>query len=160
MYLNRLTLIGFLGNDAEAKTTASGKLFTQLSLATKTSWKDNEGEWQSRTEWHRIVVWGEKLATFAATLKKGVHIQVEGPLHSREYEKGGVPCRVWELKAESILKLDRGERAQSAPSDEAPATEEPAGAPAEEAAPEERAAAGKPTRRGSRRLAVPEEAPF
>src|SRR5262249_46440064 len=99
-------------------------------------------------------------ATFAATLKKGVHIQVEGPLHSREYEKDGVPCRVWELKAESILKLDRGERAQAAPSDEAPATEKPAGLPAEEAAPEERAAAGKPARRGSRRLVVPEEAPF
>src|SRR5262249_16875255 len=118
----------------------------------------------SKTEWHRVVVWGEKLATFAATLKKGAHIQIEGPLHSREYEKDGVPCRVWELKAESILKLDRGERTQQAPAttDEASTTEEPPAPVTEEAAPEEPGsrATGKPARRGSRRLVVPEEAPF
>jgi single-strand DNA-binding protein len=161
MYLNRLTLIGFLGNDAEAKNTAFGKTFTQLSVATKTSWKDNEGEWQSRTEWHRVVVWGEKLATFAATLKKGTHIQVEGPLHSREYEKDGVQSRVWELKAESILKLDRTERAGQASASGDEASPAP---PAEGAAPEEPAssATGKSARRGSRRRVVPvaEEVPF
>ena len=157
MYLNRLTLIGFLGNDAEAKTTASGKTFTQLSVATKTSWKDNDGEWQSRTEWHRVVVWGEKLATFAATLKKGVHIQVEGPLHSREYEKDGAEYRVWELKAESILKLDRSERAQQpAAGDEASAAEQPT---AEPPAPEEPAAPTTGKRRG-RKQAAAEEVPF
>ena len=166
MYLNRLTLIGFLGNDAEAKNTAFGKTFTQLSVATKTSWKDNEGEWQSRTEWHRVVVWGEKLATFAATLKKGTHIQVEGPLHSREYEKDGVQSRVWELKAESILKLDRIERTgqASTTAEEASAAQEPTAPPAEESTPEQPAsfATGKSARRGSRRRVVPvaEEAPF
>ncbi|MBV8803719.1 MAG: single-stranded DNA-binding protein, partial [Sinobacteraceae bacterium] len=116
MYLNSLTLIGFLGNDIETKSTASGKTFAQFSVATKTSWKDDKGEWQSNTEWHRVVVWAEKLAAFAATLKKGAHVQVEGPLHSREYEKDGVVYRVWECTAESILKLDRAERAdQPAP---------------------------------------------
>jgi single-strand DNA-binding protein len=154
MYLNRLTLIGFLGNDGEAKTTASGKIFTQFSVATKTSWKDNQGEWQSRTEWHRVVVWGEKLATFAATLKKGAYVHLEGPLHSREYEKDGVQYRVWELKAEFILRLDRTERTQpAAAADEAPAAEEPA--PEEPAS----AATGKAARRGSRRRLVPEEVP-
>jgi len=112
MYLNRLTIIGFLGNDPETKSTSSGKTFAQFSVATKTSWKDDKGEWQSNTEWHRVVVWGEKLAAYAATLKKGVHVQVEGPMHSREYEKEGVVYRVSECKAEAILKLDRGERAE------------------------------------------------
>ena len=79
MYLNRLTIIGFVGNDVEAKLTTSGKTFAQFSVATKTSWKDDKGEWQSNTEWHRVVVWGEKLAAYAATLKKGAHVQVEGP---------------------------------------------------------------------------------
>jgi single-strand DNA-binding protein len=166
MYFNRMTLIGFLGNDAEAKTTASGKTFTQLSVATKTSWKDTEGEWQSRTEWHRVMVWGERLAAFAGTLKKGTHVHVEGPLHSREYEKDGVQSRVWELKAESILKLDRTERAgqASATADEASATQEPPAPRAEESTPEElsSSATGKSARHGSRRRVapVPEEAPF
>jgi single-strand DNA-binding protein len=79
-------------------------------VATKNSWKDNQGEWQSRTEWHRAVVWGEKFADFAATLKKGSHVQIEGPLRSREYQQDGVTHRVFECKAESILKLDRAER--------------------------------------------------
>jgi single-strand DNA-binding protein len=54
----------------------------------------------------------EKLATYAATLKKGAHVQVEGPVHSREYEKEGVVYRVSECKAEAILKLDRTDRAE------------------------------------------------
>ena len=115
MYLNRLTIMGFLGNDPETKSTNSGKNFAQFSVATKTSWKDDKGEWQSNTEWHRVIVWNEKLAAFAATLKKGAHVQVEGPLHSREYEKDGVQHRAWECRAESILKLDRADRAEQRP---------------------------------------------
>ena len=110
MTFNRLTLIGFLGQDAEQRFTHQGTLYTSLSLATKTSWKDQNGDWQSRAEWHRAVVWGEKFSQFAATLKKGAHIQVEGPLRSREYEKDGVTHRSYECKAESILKLDRAAR--------------------------------------------------
>jgi single-strand DNA-binding protein len=86
MYLNRLTIRGFLGNDAETRSTASGKTYISLSIATKTSWKDDKNEWQSLTEWHRAVVWGESLAKYAATLKTGDFVQVEGRLRSREYE--------------------------------------------------------------------------
>ena len=118
MYLNRLTIIGFLGNIPETKSTSSGKTFAQFSVATKTSWKDDKGEWQSNTDWHRVVVWGEKLAAYAATLKKGAHVRVEGPVHSREYEKEGVVYRVSELKAEAILKLDRADRAEQPAADE------------------------------------------
>ncbi len=58
MTFNRLTLIGFLGQDAEKRFTPSGTSYTVLSLATKNSWKDHNGDWQTRTEWHRAVVWG------------------------------------------------------------------------------------------------------
>src|SRR5262245_51570803 len=54
-----LTIIGFLGNDPETKSTNSGKNFAQFSVATKTSWKDDKGEWQSNTEWHRVILWNE-----------------------------------------------------------------------------------------------------
>jgi single-strand DNA-binding protein len=66
-------------------------------------------ECASRTEWHRRVSFG-KLADFAATLKKGAHVQVEGELRCREYEKDGVKHKVFECCLESILKLDRAER--------------------------------------------------
>ena len=110
MTYNRLTLIGFLGQDAEKRFTSNGAPFTVFSVATKTSWKDRNGDWQSQTEWHRAIVWGEKFSDFAATLKKGNHVQVEGPLRSSEYEKDGVKHRSVECKVESILKLDRAER--------------------------------------------------
>ena len=108
MYLNRITLIGFLGKDAEQRSTNANATYTILSIATKTSWK-KDGEWQSRTEWHRAIVWG-RLGEFAKPLTKGAHLQIEGELRSREYEKNSVKCRVWEIRTDSILKLDRAER--------------------------------------------------
>jgi single-strand DNA-binding protein len=80
MYQNRATLIGFLGKDAEVKTTRNNASFTVLSLATRRSWKDREsGELMSETTWHRCIVWG-KLGGFAATLTKGAHVQIEGEI--------------------------------------------------------------------------------
>ena len=59
MYLNSVTLTGFLGGDAETRTSKNNSSFTTFSLATKTSWKDREtGEWSSHTEWHRAIVFG------------------------------------------------------------------------------------------------------
>jgi single-strand DNA-binding protein len=83
MYQNKVTLIGFLGNDAEVRTN-DNRSFTTLSLATKSSYK-KDGQYISHTEWHRCVIFG-KLSEFAGTLKKGAHLQVEGELRSREYE--------------------------------------------------------------------------
>lgn len=110
MYQNRLSLIGFSGKEAEQKFTNGGVAYTVLSLATKTSWKNDKDEWESRTEWHRIIAWS-KLGEFALTLPKGAHLQVEGELRSREYERDGVKRRIWECKAYRIAKLDRIERA-------------------------------------------------
>ena len=110
MYQNKVTLIGFLGNDAEVRTN-NNRSFSMLSLATKSSYK-KEGKYISHTEWHRCVVFG-KLSEFAATLKKGAHIQVEGELRSREYDskKTDSKQRIWEIRVDSILKLDRAEKA-------------------------------------------------
>ena len=109
MYLNRLTLIGFTGGDADMKTGNNGSTFTVFSMATKRSWTNADGEWESRTEWHRCLAFG-KLGDFAAGLKKGAHVQVEGELRSREYDKDGVKHKVFECCLESILKLDRAAR--------------------------------------------------
>ena len=84
MYSNKVTLIGFLGNDAEVRTN-DNRSFTTFSLATKSSYK-KDGKYISQTEWHRCVVFGKGLAKFAGTLKKGAHLQVEGELRSRKYD--------------------------------------------------------------------------
>ena len=116
MYQNKVTLIGFLGSNPEARTNNPDVSVTTLSLATKSSHKKN-GEYVSHTEWHRCVVFG-KLSEFAKTLTKGAHVQVEGELRSREYEskKTNSKQRVWEIRVSSILKLDRAEK--SAPEDQ------------------------------------------
>ena len=110
MYQNKVTLIGFLGNDSEVRAN-NNRSFTVLSLATKSSYK-KDGKYVSQTEWHRCIVFG-KLSEFAATLKKGAHIQVEGELRSREYDskKTDSKQRIWEIRVDSILKLDRAEKA-------------------------------------------------
>jgi single-strand DNA-binding protein len=115
MYQNRATLIGFLGKDAEVKTTSQKRTpFTVLSLATKTSWKNRQsGEYNSQTTWHRCIVWG-KLGEYAATLTKGTHVQIEGEIRTREYSSKGsgkkaaeVKKSITELRVISINKLDR-----------------------------------------------------
>jgi len=118
MYQNRATLIGFLGKDAEVKSTRNNASFTVLSLATKRSWKDREtGERKSQTTWHRCIVWG-KLGEFAATLTKGAHVQIEGEICTREYTQKSVTGKkaaeikrsVTEVRVASITKLDRSSK--------------------------------------------------
>ncbi len=128
MYQNKVNLIGFLGSDAEVRT-ANNRSFTTLSLATKSSYKDKKsGQYVSHTEWHRCIVFG-KLSEFAKSLTKGAHVQVEGELRSREYasKKTDNKQRIWEIRVDSILKLDRAEAS-------APEEREHEDDPAEEAA--------------------------
>jgi len=110
MYQNKVTLIGFLGNDAEFRSN-DNRSFSTLSLATKSSYK-KDGKYISHTEWHRCIAFG-KLGEFAGTLKKGAHILVEGEMRSRKYDskKTGTELTIWEIRVVSILKLDRAEKA-------------------------------------------------
>jgi single-strand DNA-binding protein len=124
MYQNKVTLIGFLGNDAEVRSNDNRSL-TTLSLATKSSYK-KDGKYIEHTEWHRCIAFG-KLGEFAATLKKGAHVQVEGELRSRKYDskKTNSEQTIWEIRVSSILKLDRAAKA-SPEDDDAPTEEEAA----------------------------------
>ena len=107
--LNQLTNIGFTGSDADAHYTQNGTLVTTLSVATKESWKDADGNWQSRSDWHRVVSFS-RLAEYTRTLPKGSYVLVQGAVRTREYERDGVKHRVVELRADTIGKLDRAER--------------------------------------------------
>jgi single-strand DNA-binding protein len=126
MYLNRITLIGFLGGEAEKKVSNATNIAV-FSLATKTSWKNDAGTWESRTDWHRCVAFG-RLAEFVATLAKGAHVAVEGELRSHEYQREvvvgtqtrSIPERVWEIRVDSVLKLDRAAKGGSNDNAEVP----------------------------------------
>jgi single-strand DNA-binding protein len=114
MYLNNVTLTGFLSGDADTRTTKNDTNFAVFSLATKNSWKDRAtGEWASRTEWHRAVVFG-RLTAFAATLKKGDHVQIQGQLRTRDYIKDEAKKTVTEIRVTPILKLDRSHKLPTA----------------------------------------------
>jgi len=128
---NRVSLIGFVGNDAQLKTTKNGTPVAIFSVATKASWKNSKGGYDSRTEWHRCTAWG-KLAEFAGTLEKGAHVQIEGELRYREYKKDPEPNstaapikrRLAEIRANRIMKLDRAAK-QEEPAPEGDAAELP-----------------------------------
>jgi len=85
--INKVTIIGNLGNDPEVKYNAQGGAIANISVATSESWKDkNTGQTQEKTEWHRIVFFG-KLAEIAGQyLRKGSQVYVEGKLKTDKYQ--------------------------------------------------------------------------
>jgi single-strand DNA-binding protein len=112
---NRITLIGFLGQAAEMRATPNGTALTRFSLATSVSWKEKGSkEYQTRTEWHRILCWN-RLAEWADSLQKGAYVEVEGELRYREYTpaESDRSIRFAEIYASSILALDRSEKQRS-----------------------------------------------
>ena len=113
LYENKVTLKGFIGKDAESKTTKQQRTFVVLSLATKSGYKDKQtNEWVNRTEWHRIVVFGNAV-DYAKGLKKGDYAEIEGELRSSEFDaeagegkkKITVKRRGWEVRASVVRKL-------------------------------------------------------
>ena len=85
MYLNRVTLIGFTGQQPKTLATRTGKELTRLSVATTRRYQQ-DSEWKEKTQWHDCVLYGAT-ANFAATLSKGSHVLIEGELTYREFER-------------------------------------------------------------------------
>jgi single-strand DNA-binding protein len=85
--LNKVLLIGRLGNDPEIKQMQNGKSVARLSVATSESWKDkNTGERKEKTEWHRVVIFNEGLVDVVQKyLKKGAQVYIEGQLNTNKY---------------------------------------------------------------------------
>jgi single-strand DNA-binding protein len=87
-FLNRVQLIGNLGQDPEVRATQSGGRVVMLSIATSESWKDDHsGERRERTEWHRIVIFNDGLGIIAEKyLVKGAKVFIEGSLRTRKWQ--------------------------------------------------------------------------
>ena len=111
--LNKVMLIGNLGRDPESKVTPSGQALARFSMATTETWKNPQGEKQSRTEWHNIVVWGKQAEIAEKFLRKGAQILVEGKIQYREYTtQEGVKKIATDIRADHFVMLGKrdGER--------------------------------------------------
>jgi single-strand DNA-binding protein len=116
MSLNKCMIIGNLGRDPEMRYTPSGQAVTQFSVATNRNYRDPQGEWQSETEWFRVVVWAERGERAAEQLRKGHKVYVEGRLQTRQWEdQTGNKRYTTELIADRVTSLERRDREDGPP---------------------------------------------
>jgi single-strand DNA-binding protein len=105
--VNKVILIGNLGNDPEVRYTPGGSAVASISLATSETWKDKQsGELQDRTEWHRVVFFNRLAEIVGEYLRKGSKIYVEGSLRTRKWEKDGIVRYTTEIIANEMHMLD------------------------------------------------------
>jgi single-strand DNA-binding protein len=105
--INKVIIIGRLGNDPEVRYTPSGAAVAKFSVATSEEWKDkNTGEKKERTEWHRITAWGKLGEICGEYLAKGRQVYVEGRLQTSSYDdKDGVKRYSTEIVASDVQFL-------------------------------------------------------
>jgi single-strand DNA-binding protein len=106
--VNKVILVGNLGRDPEVRSLQSGSKVVNMTLATSDSWNDRQsGERKERTEWHRVVIYNEKLGELAERyLKKGSKVYIEGALETRKWTD---PSGQEKFTTEVVLRAFRGE---------------------------------------------------
>jgi single-strand DNA-binding protein len=106
--INKVILVGNLGADPETRATNSGGIVTNLRLATGEAWKDQQGQLQERTEWHRIILFQRAAEIARDYLRKGSKIYLEGRLQTRKWQdKEGRDQYTTEIVAQEFQMLDR-----------------------------------------------------
>lgn len=104
--INKVILVGNLGQDPELRYTGSGTAVCNLRVATNESYKDSSGQLVDKTEWHSVVAWGRLAEICGEYLKKGSQVYFEGSLQTRNYEdRDGNTKYVTEIKAREMLML-------------------------------------------------------
>lgn len=106
MSVNKVILIGRLGQNPEIRFTPSGAAVANFSVATNETWLDKSGQKQERTEWHRVVVWGKLAELCGQYLSKGRQAYVEGRLQTRQWQdKDGQTKYTTEVQAQTVQFL-------------------------------------------------------
>ncbi|NOZ75357.1 MAG: single-stranded DNA-binding protein [FCB group bacterium] len=106
--INRVILVGHLGSDPETRFTTAGNAVATFNLATNESWKNSEGNYEDKTEWHRCVFFGKLAETAKDILQKGQLIYMEGRLRTRQWEdKDNVKRYTTEVVGEMFTMLGR-----------------------------------------------------
>lgn len=105
--VNKVIIIGNLGQDPELRYTGSGTAVCNMRLATNESYKDSNGELVEKTEWHSVVAWARLAEICGEYLKKGSQVYFEGSLQTRQWEdKDGQTRYTTEIKAREMMMLD------------------------------------------------------
>ena len=104
--MNKVILVGRLGQDPEVRYTENGTAVANLSLATTQTWKSKSGEKKEKTEWHRIVVFGNTAEFAKEYLRKGTMLAVDGQLRTRKWEdRDGTTKYTTEVLARQLTPL-------------------------------------------------------
>ena len=113
--VNKVILVGNVGNDPEVRYMPNGNAVANVSVATSDSWKDkNTGDQQERTEWHRVVFFNRLAEIVEQYIKKGSKLYLEGRLQTRSWEQDGVKRYSTEIVASEMQMLDSRGSAGSA----------------------------------------------
>lgn len=116
MSVNKVILIGRLGQNPELRYTPAGAAVANFSIATSETWNDKSGQKQEKTEWHRIVVWGKIAETCNQYLAKGRQVYIEGRLQTRQWQdKDGQTKYTTEVQANSVQFLGAGNNSGDRP---------------------------------------------
>ena len=110
--VNKVILVGNLGNDPDVKYTQGGMAITTLSVATTSVRKDRDGNQQEKTEWHRVKLFGKLGEIAGEYLKKGRSVYIEGRLEYGSYEKDGIKHYTTDIVADEMQMLGGGEGGQ------------------------------------------------
>ncbi len=112
--LNKVLLLGHLGRDPELRYTAAGKAVATFTVATSLQWKDQSGNDQEKTEWHRVVAWGRLGEICGEYLSKGKQVFIEGRIQTREWEdQDGNKRTTVEIIANDMIMLGGGGQSQN-----------------------------------------------
>jgi single-strand DNA-binding protein len=111
--VNKVILVGNVGNDPEIKNMPNGNAVANISVATSETWKDKgNGEQQEKTEWHRVVFFNRLAEIVGQYIKKGSKVYLEGRLQTRMWEQDGVKRYTTEIVASEMQMLDSREQPQ------------------------------------------------
>ena len=110
--VNKVIIVGTLGNDPEVKYSASGSAIANLSVATSEQWKDKQtGEKKEQTEWHRVVIFGKLAEVAGEYLRKGSQVYIEGSIRTRKWQdqQTGQDRYSTEIRVDQMQMLGRRE---------------------------------------------------
>ena len=106
--INKVILVGNLGQDPDERAMPNGNAVTNISVATSNAWKDKDsGEKKERTEWHRVVFFNRLAEVAGEYLKKGEKVYIEGELRTKEWEKEGQKHFTTEIIASEMQMLGK-----------------------------------------------------
>lgn len=115
--INKVILLGRVGSDPEVKISTREEKFAGFSLATSERFKNKSGEWQEKTQWHKVVCWDPNIAkTIETYVKKGTTLYIEGQIETRQYDLNGETKYTTEIiipRFKGILKMIGGKDGSS-----------------------------------------------